>query len=187
MQRIPVLERDELDEAQRAAYDAIASGPRGVVQGPLNVWLNSAALAQHAQALGAFCRYGTSLPPRLSELAILVTAVHWQAGFEWYAHAGLGLKAGLDPAQVEVLRTGGTPDFAAEDERLVHELATELLRTRDVSAATYARGEAMLGRQALVELIGILGYYQLISMTIKAFRVAVPPGEAEPFGPGADG
>jgi 4-carboxymuconolactone decarboxylase len=181
MQRIPVLARDELDQAQREAYDAIASGPRGVVQGPLNVWLHSADLAQHAQALGAFCRYGTTLPPRLSELAILVTAVHWQAGFEWYAHAKLGLKAGLDPAQVEVLRTGGTPDFAAEDERLVYALASELLRTRDISEATYARGEAVLGRRGLVELIGILGYYQLISMTIKTFRVALPAGEPDPF------
>jgi 4-carboxymuconolactone decarboxylase len=181
MQRIPVLARDALDEAQRAAYDAIASGPRGVVQGPLNVWLHSAELANKAQALGAFCRYGTSLPPRLSELAILVTAVHWQAGFEWYAHAKLGLQAGLDPAQVELLRTGGTPRFAAEDEALVHDLASELLKTRTISPATYERGERVLGRKGLVELIGILGYYQLISMTIKAFGVELPPGEAEPF------
>ena len=181
MQRIPVLARDELTEEQRAAYDAIASGPRGRVQGPLNVWLHSPALAGHAQALGAFCRYGTSLPARLSELAILITAVHWQAGFEWYAHAPLGLQAGLDPGQVEMLRTGGTPRFAAEDEGLVYDLATELLRRRAVSDATYRRAEGVLGRQGLVELIGILGYYQLISMTIKTFGVALPPDEAEPF------
>ncbi len=181
-QRIPVLTPEALTPAQREAYDAIASGPRGRVQGPLNVWLHSPELAQHAQALGAFCRYATSLPPRLSELAILTTAVHWRAGFEWYAHAPLGLQAGLDPAAVEGLRTGGSPAFARDDERLVHALATELLRTRDLSAETYAKAEAMLGRQALVELVGVLGYYQLISMTIKAFAVALPPGEPDPFG-----
>ena len=182
MQRIPVLARDELDEAQRAAYDAIAAGPRGRVAGPLNVWVHSAELAQHAQALGAFCRYGTSLPPRLSELAILTTAVHWRAGYEWVAHAKLGLQAGLRPTALDILRSGGTPVFEAEDETIVHALAAELLTTREISEATYRHAEKVLGRLALVELIGILGYYGLISMTIKAFAVDVQAGEPDPFG-----
>ena len=181
-QRIPVLARDTLSEPQRAAYDAIAAGPRGGVQGPLNVWLHSPEFANRAQGLGAFCRYDTSLPARLSELAILTTAVHWRAGFEWYAHAPLGLKAGLDPKAVETLRSGGTPHFARDDERLVHALSSEMLQTRNLTGNTYHRAEATLGRQALVELIGVLGYYQLISMTIKAFAVELPPGEPDPFG-----
>jgi len=180
--RLPPLSRDAMSEAARAAYDAIAAGPRGRVQGPLAVWLYSPELANRAQALGAFCRYGTSLPKRLSELAILTTAVHWQAGFEWYAHAKLGLEAGLDPALVETLRTGGTPAFVHDDEAAVHAFARELMQTKGVSDATYGRAEAALGREGVVELVGILGYYQLISMTIKAFRVGVPAPEQEPFG-----
>jgi 4-carboxymuconolactone decarboxylase len=166
---------------QREAYDAIRNGPRGVVQGPLEAWLNSASLAARAQALGAFCRFGSSLPPRLSELAILITGAFWQAGFEWHVHAPIGIKAGLDPAMVETLRTGGTPTFAAEDEAAIHAFATELLNTRRVSDATYQQTVALLGVTATVDLVGVLGYYGLISMTIKAFELPVPAGSAEPF------
>ena len=97
MARTPELVYAELDADQRRVYDAIVAGPRGQVQGPLKVWLQSAALADRAQALGAFCRFGTSLPPRLSELAIITMGAHWRAGFEWFAHAPLAIKAGLSP------------------------------------------------------------------------------------------
>lgn len=181
MARIPPLQRDALSDRGREVYDAIASGPRGKVEGPLNVWLNSPELGQNAQALGAFCRYGTSLPPRLSELAILTVAVFWRSGFEWAVHAPIAVKAGLDAGLVETLRTGGRPDFAREDEAAVHAFASELLAQRRVSDATYARAEAALGPTGLVELVGILGYYGLISLTINAFEVDLPEGAPNPF------
>ena len=177
--RLPEL--TEMTAEQRRVADAIKAGPRGVVQGPLLAWLHSPALAERAQALGAFCRYGTSLPPRLSELAILATGAHWQAGFEWHVHAPLALAAGLDPAAVEALRTGGTPHFEAEDEQAVWRFAHHLLQDREVPEATYRTVEGLLGAQAVVDLVGLLGYYGLISMTIKAFRVPLPEGAAEPF------
>ena len=177
--RLPEL--TGMTDEQRRVADAIKAGPRGVVQGPLLAWLHSPALAERAQALGAFCRYGTSLPPRLSELAILATGAHWQAGFEWHAHAPLALAAGLDPAAVEALRTGGTPHFEAEDEQAVWRFAHHLLRDREVPEATYRTVAGLLGTQAVVELVGLLGYYGLISMTIKAFAVPLPEGAAEPF------
>ena len=179
--RIPVLAPQDLSEAQRAVWDAIAAGPRGKVVGPLNVWLNSPGLAQRAQDLGAFCRYGTSLPPRLSELAILVTGAHWRAGFEWWAHAPIAAKAGLDPAAIDAIKAGQTPVFAQADEAAVYAFAHELLTRREVSDETYARAVEALGQLGVVDLTGVLGYYGLISMTIKAFHVPVPPGEAEPF------
>jgi hypothetical protein len=124
MARLPDLIPETLSPEQKKVYDAILAGPRGVVQGPLRVWLNSPELASRAQELGAFCRYHSSLPKRLSELAILITGAHWKAGFEWYVHAPEGLKAGLDPAIVEDIRTGCFSngrsfthgfDFVAED------------------------------------------------------------------------
>jgi 4-carboxymuconolactone decarboxylase len=181
MPRIPVLAPEKLTPEQKEVWDAIASGPRGVVQGPLNVWLNSPGLAQRAQDLGAFCRYGTSLPPRLSELAILVTGAHWRAGFEWWAHAPIAAKAGLDPAAIAAIKAGGTPSFDRADEAAVYAFAHELLTTREVSKATYAKATLILGELGVVDLVGILGYYGLISMTIKAFEVPVPEGQAEPF------
>lgn len=181
MPRIPDWTVDSLSPEQRRVHDAIVAGPRGKVEGPLRVWLQSPALAEHAQALGAFCRFGTSLPPRLSELAILVTGAYWRAGFEWHIHAPIALKAGLAPAVAEAIRVGATPEFAKADEAAVYRFARELLETRAVSDAAYRAVEAQIGATGVVELVAILGYYGLISMTIKAFQVPVPADAAEPF------
>ena len=169
-----------MSAAQRAAHDAIAAGPRGRVEGPLAVWLHSADLAERAQALGAFCRFGSSLPPRLSELAILVVGAHWRAGFEWHVHAPIAAAAGVDPEAIAAIKAGDPARFAEDDAQAVHDFAHELLARQAVSDQTYARARHALGECGLVDLVGILGYYGLISMTIKAFRVRVPDGE-EPF------
>ena len=181
MPRLPDIVPEELSPEQRRVYEAILSGPRGIVEGPLRVWLNSPELADRAQALGAFCRYGTVLPPRLSELAIITTGAYWKAGFEWAVHAPIALKAGLDPEAVEAIRTGQGPRFEKADEAVVHAFAHELLHNRKVSDETYRRAEAELGSRALVDLVGILGYYGLISLTIVAFEVPLPEGAPEPF------
>lgn len=179
--RLPEIPPERLTPEQRKVYDAIVSGPRGAVVGPLRVWLHSPALAARAQELGAFCRFHTSLPKRLSELAILITGAHWRAGFEWYVHAPEAIAAGLDPMLVEAIRTGRKPTFARSDEAAVYHFTRELYDTRRVSDATYSRAEGELGALGLVELVGILGYYGLISMTINAFRVPIPDGAEQPF------
>ena len=181
MPRLPDIDPATLTPEQKRIHDEIVSGPRGKVEGPLRVWLTSPGLADRAQALGAFCRYGTSLDQRLSELAILVTGAYWRAGFEWHVHAPIGVKAGLDPAAVEAIKTGAKPALAKDDEKAVYAFSQELLTNKRVSAATYAFAEKTLGSLALVDLVGVLGYYGLISMTINAFEVPVPPGEKEPF------
>ena len=171
-----------MTDDQRRVAEAITSGPRGLVQGPLLAWLHSPDLADRAQALGAFCRYNTSLPPRLSELAIITVGAYWKAGFEWFVHAPIAVKAGLDEAAVEALRTGGTPHFVGEDEQAVWRFTHHLLHDRTVPDATYRTVEDLLGAPATVELVGIIGYYGLICMTINAFGVPIPEGGAEPFG-----
>ncbi|MDE2007573.1 MAG: carboxymuconolactone decarboxylase family protein [Rhodospirillales bacterium] len=181
MSRLPDLSPAAMSPEQKRVHDMIASGPRGRVEGPLRVWLHSPELAERAQALGAFCRYGTTLPPRLSELAILITGAHWRAGFEWHIHAPIAIAAGIAPAAAEALRTGAVPRFAQEDEAAVHAFASELLRDRTVSDATFARARAALGDRGVVDLVGVLGYYGFISMTINGFAVALPEGAADPF------
>jgi 4-carboxymuconolactone decarboxylase len=181
MPRIPELSPDRLTAEQRAVYDAIVAGPRGKVAGPLRVWLQSPKLAARAQELGAFCRYGTSLPKTLSELAILVTGAFWKAGYEWFVHAPEAIKAGIDAAAVEAIRAGKKPKLTRGDQAAVYDFARELLETQGVSDATYRRTVDEIGDVGVVELVGILGYYGLVSMTIRAFGVAVPAGEAEPF------
>ena len=181
MPRLIDIVPENLEPDQRRVHDAILAGPRGRVEGPLRVWIRSPELAERAQALGAFCRFGSSLPPRLSELAILVTGAHWKAGYEWYAHAPIGLAAGLSPDAVEAIRKGETPAFAKADEAVVYEFASQIWDRKRVTDAAYRHAVTVLGERAVVDLVGILGYYALISITINAFEVPIPPGTLEPF------
>lgn len=181
MSRIAPLDLASLTAEQRRVHDAIASGPRGRVEGPLRVWLESPALADRAQALGAFCRYHSSLEPRLSELAIIVTGAFWRAGFEWHVHAPLAEQAGIPSAAIAAIREDRTPVFERDDEDAVFAFTRELLTARRVSDATYARVKDILGERGLVDLVGIIGYYGLISLTINAFEVEVPAPHRDPF------
>lgn len=181
MPRLTDIDETRLSPEQARIHHAIKTGPRGVVEGPLRVWLNSPGLADTAQALGAFCRYGTSLPQRLSELAILVTGAFWKSGFEWAVHAPIGLKAGLSEDVVEAIRAGHTPIFPNEDEAIVHAFANELHQNHIITPQTYGSAVAAFGETGVVDLVGVLGYYTLISMTINAFEVPLPQGAADPF------
>lgn len=172
---------DAMTADQRRAYDAIVSGPRGAVKGPLKVWIQRPELAEKAQQLGAYCRFGSSLPPRLSELAIIITGRFWQAEYEWYSHAPTAAEAGISEAAIQSIRLGRRPEFDRSDEQAVHEFVTELNTHHRVSDATYKRAVAELGLDGVVDLVGIAGYYTLISMTIRAFEVALPDGVKPAF------
>jgi 4-carboxymuconolactone decarboxylase len=176
MSRLPELRYEQMTAEQQRIHDEIAAGPRGRVVGPLEPWLHAPGLADHAQKLGAYLRFHSALPPALTELAILVTARHWQAEFEWHAHARLARAAGISEAVIEAIRTGAEPALADPRSRAVHALARELFATRTLSDATYAAAEAALGPRALVDLVGLLGYYALVSMTLNAFAVPTPDG-----------
>ena len=169
----------QLDTAQRKVYDEIVAGPRGEVVGPLGVWLRRPELADRAQRLGEYARYGTSLPPVLSELAILVVARTWGSEFEWLVHKPIALAAGVSPDAVEAIRCGGTPLLEDPAQSAVYAFCDALLREHHVDDPVYADAVGALGETGVVDLVGILGYYSLISMTINAFRVPPPEG-AEP-------
>lgn len=171
MARIKNIDRIDMSAEQKVVHDAIASGPRGEVVGPLAVWLNRPALADKAQKLGQYCRYDSSLSPRLSELAILVTARVWDATFEWQSHEPPAVAAGLAEEIINALRNDEEPIFENRDEEVVYKVARHLNLDRKISAALYNEAEGLLGKDGLVDLIGVLGYYSLISMTIKAFDV----------------
>lgn len=177
--RIDALQADAMSPEQRRVHDLIASGPRGVVRGPLAIWLHRPALAEHAQALGRYCRFDSSLEPRLSELGILVMAGIWRSAFEWWAHEPLALAAGVAPSVVEALRRGTTPIFIEEDEAAVYDFLTVLNRERRIPDALFSRALAVLGQDRVVDLVGLAGYYTLISMTLNVFDV-LPPA-ANPF------
>ncbi len=181
MSRLPNIDPATFTPEQKKVYDAVVSGPRGKIVGPILVWLKNPGLCEHAQALGAYCRFGSSLPPRLSELAICVTGSHWKANFEWYAHAPLAIKAGIDPAAIEAIRTGATPKLVKSDEQAVYDFASELVTTKRVSNATFERAKKELSETAVIDMVGIIGYYSLVSVTLNAFELPLPEGEQYPF------
>jgi 4-carboxymuconolactone decarboxylase len=177
--RLKEISDEQMNPLQRALRDAIYAGPRGVrrkLTGPFQIWLNAPDLGQLAQALGAHVRFKTSLSPRLSETAILATAQHWKAQYEWHAHAPMAEKAGVKPKTIKDIQAGRMPASAAKDERAIVEFVRELYKTRRVSDRTYKRVHAFLGDAGMVELVGICGYYAMISMTLNVFRAQLPDG-----------
>ncbi len=181
MAKLLAPEPDQMSDHQRRVYDAIMAGPRGRVRGPLAVWLHRPGLAEHAQALGQYCRYDSSLPPRLSELAILTMAALWRSDFEWWAHQPIAVKAGITPEITECIRQGKTPNFVEQDEALVYEFIVSLVENRRVPDELYQRALRLLGEPSVVDLVGLAGYYTLISMTLNVFDIQPPEGESKVF------
>ena len=181
--RLPPLPPEQRSPAQTEVAQAIIAGPRGSLGGPFQAWLRSPVLAERLQTLGEYVRFDNVLPRRLSEFAILITARHWTAQFEWYAHHKLALAAGLDPALAAAVAADRRPDSMAADERAVYDFATELHRTSRVGDSAYAAALSAFGEQGVVDLIGICGYYTIVAMTLNVAEVALPEGEALPLAP----
>jgi len=181
--RYPPLSPGEMTPAQREVAEAIASGPRGGLRGPFQAWLRSPETAERLQKLGEHLRFSSSVPRRLNELAILITARAWDAQFEWFAHHRLALEAGLDPAVAADIAEGRWPASMQADEAVVYAFCTELRTTHQVSDATLAAAQALLGEGGVIDLIAVSGYYDLVSMTLNVAEVPLPDGLPPPLQP----
>jgi 4-carboxymuconolactone decarboxylase len=180
-ERFAEIPLDKMSPAQRTVADAIMSGPRKGLRGPFNAWLRSPELADRLQKVGEYIRFNTSLDKRVNEMAILMTAQAWGSQYEWYAHAPLALKAGLDPAVVSAIGAGRKPDNMKDDEAIVWEFTTQLRRDHAVDDATYAMAVDKFGEQGVMDLIAVNGYYDVVSMTLNVARIAPPASEELPF------
>lgn len=145
------------------------------------MWLNRPELADRAQSLGRYCRYDTLLPQRLSELAIVTLARIWGSEYEWYVHKKFAIEAGISAEAIETIRSGGVPAFEREDEAIVHAFVVAAQVEREVGDELYARAVAALGSDGVIDLVAILGYYTLISLSINIFKVSPPPGVPREF------
>jgi 4-carboxymuconolactone decarboxylase len=182
--RLTDPDENKLTAEQVKLRDAISAGPRGIrkkFNGPFAIWMQAPEYGYFAQALGAHVRYNTALSPRQSEFAILCTGAKWKAQYEWFAHEPMALKAGVKPATIKDIKAGRAPKSAPKDERAIYDFVRELYKTRRVSDKTYKRVHATLGTRGTVELVGILGYYALISMTLNTFRAELPDNAPLPF------
>lgn len=179
--RLSALQPNEMSEDQKRVLADILKGPRGNLDGPFLAWIHSPELADHAQRLGAFCRYRTALELRLTELAILTTAAWWRSQAEWQIHEPIARDAGISDAVIESLRQQQTPVFSSADEQCVYEIGQSLYQTRRVDAALYEQGVALFGESAMVELVGVYGYYALVAMTLNVFDVRRDSDSPLPF------
>jgi 4-carboxymuconolactone decarboxylase len=181
MPRITLPAPEDMDADQRRVYDKIVSGRRGRIQGPLRAALYNAELADRWQALGELLRYHTTLTPRQSELAILVTGRACRSPFEWYAHRLEAEKAGVEPQIIEALLAEETPAGLSGEDAAIVRYATELNRLNSVSDATYAEALQRLGERRLVELTALVGYYTMVAMTLNAHEIPLPEGVQPAF------
>ena len=171
MTRIKDWKVEDLTKEQKEIHDTIVSGPRGHVVGPLRIWLNNPGLARSAQTVGEYARYGTSLSKGLSELAIITTGRVWSSAFEWEHHAPLAIEGGIDPHHVEIISQGKRPNFIKPEEEAVFDFAAEANILKNVSDNTYNNLVSILDETAAIDVVGICGYYSLISMTLNVFKV----------------
>jgi 4-carboxymuconolactone decarboxylase len=180
-ERMAEIPLDKMTPAQRTVADAIMSGPRKGMNGPFNAWLRSPELADRLQKVGEYVRFNTSLDKRVNEMAIIMTAQYWGSQYEWYAHAPLAIKAGLDPAVVTAIGAGRKPDNMKDDEAIVWEFTTQLRRDHGVDDAIYAKAVEKFGEPGVMDLVAVNGYYDVVSMTLNVAHVAPPSGTELPF------
>lgn len=181
--RFGPLPESEMTEAQLKAARELASGPRGRMStsGPNIVLLRCPDLMSRTQKVGEYLRYSSSLPARLSEFAIMITARAWTAQVEWLAHQPLALKAGLDPSVANDLAQGKRPANMKEDEAIVYQFCKELHDTKSVSDETYKATVDKFGEKGVVDLMGITGYYTMLAMVLNVARQPLAGGVAPPL------
>ena len=191
--RFPVLDPAQLSVEQSKLVKDLLSGPRGggdssaeavksiLENGPFNAWARSPVLGDRLQKVGEYIRYGSSIPLRLNEFAILITARHWTSQYEWFAHHSLAMKAGLSPKITEQLALNRRPEGMSEDETAVYNFCTELHQLKNVSDAAYQQAVKLFGEKGVMDLIGLSGYYTAVSMTLNVARVRIPGGVPDPL------
>jgi 4-carboxymuconolactone decarboxylase len=181
--RFAPLKPEELNPAQKAWADMIAAPPRNAkfTSPPYRAYIRNPDLAPRLSALSEYLRWNTSLPPRLSELAILITARQWTAQYEWFAHYPLALKGGLDPKVAGDIAQGKRPDNMKDDEAALYDLAIALYRDKKVSDSVYKAALDKFGERGIMDIIGIIGYYDITSMTLITMQAEAPNDSVPPL------
>ncbi len=189
--RIDYLTPKNMNAAQRCLYDSINSGERGkrktltnedgALIGPLNAWLYSPGIGDCVQRLGEVLRFYNSLPQNLLELTILIIARKWRAQFEWWVHAFHAQRAGLSDTVISDIKNGIRPEGAKPEELVIYDFCVELLDRKRVSENNYQRIKEIIGENGIVDLMSVMGYYTLVSMTLNVFDIPLPEGQTLPF------
>jgi len=179
--RMPPIPPSDWTPEQRRLAQPIIDGPRGALISPFVPLLRSPELMDHAQRMGEYLRYRSSIGLRLSELAICITARQWSQQVEWAIHAPIAQREGISPAALDDIAHGRRPQALQADEVVLYEFCHELHHNRSVSDATWQAAKDLWGEQGVMDLIGVNGYYSFLSMVMNSARTAVPPSTAKPL------
>jgi 4-carboxymuconolactone decarboxylase len=174
--RFPALRLEQLTPEQKKWADDITAPPRNAKfsNPPYDEYIRSPQLAARLTALADYLRWNTSLPPRLSEFAILIAARQWTQQYEWHQHYPLAIKGGLDTKILADMIVGKRPGEMKDDETILYDFVTQLYRDKNISDATYDAAVAKFGERGVMDLIGIVGFYDLVSMTLIAAKAGPP-------------
>ncbi|MBT8146440.1 MAG: hypothetical protein KJN90_06260 [Gammaproteobacteria bacterium] len=183
--RLPAVQRSQLRGEAARVYDMLTSpggGYENGLRGPLGMWMYSPELAEGAWMLRQRVRYGTAKDQRLTELTIISTAREISNQYEYSAHEPLGRAAGLEEEIMEFVKyrrpmsEADTVPGMGEVEKLVIQFTREVVSEPKVSQQTFARAIELLGPEGVMDLTGLIGYYNFVAMTLKAFDVQRQPG-----------
>ena len=174
--RFKPLTWDQMSPEQRTMTMNLLTGPRRGLGGPFNVLLRSPEMGDLAQKFGEYARFRPAVPPKLRELAIIVTARHWTSHYEWYAHRRAAAQEGLKEEIITAIANRKRPTGMQPDEEAVYNFATELLETKQVTDATFKGVLDRYGEKGVVDIVGVMGYYQLVSMLLNVDRYPLPAG-----------
>lgn len=174
----------ELSPERQQAFDEISSA-RNVksdpIGGPFDVWLLSPEIATQIVGLGGMFRFRTSVHRKIIELAILLTGHFWKAQFEWYAHEPMARKAGLADHIIAAIKEGSVPEPMESDESAAYHLCMDLHHSHQVSDKNFQAAVKEFGEQGVAEIVNLIGYYTMVSMTLNTFDVDLPKGASKPF------
>ena len=175
--RFKPLKWDEMTPAQKTMMEHLLAGERRGAGGPFNVLLRSPEMGDLAQQFGASMRFHSSLPKKLNEMAIIITARHWTAQYEWTAHRKAAAEAGLSESIIQAIAAGKRPSSMDPAETVVYNFGNELLNSKQVSDPVFKAAVEKFGERGVVDLIGVMGYYQLVSMLLNVDRYPLAPGQ----------
>jgi 4-carboxymuconolactone decarboxylase len=176
MNRYEPLDQDEMSPRQREVADEIAAGPRGSLKGPFLALIHHPELASRVQSLGEHLRFGTGLPQKLVEVAILVTARRWSCDYEWAAHARLAREAGLSEDVIDAISVNQFPEGAEPDETLIHDFAHETIWQGVPSDASFDALQARFGKATTLDVLAVCGYYSLLAFVLNTSAPPLPAG-----------
>jgi 4-carboxymuconolactone decarboxylase len=178
--RLPTIPPEQYTPEQRQAADAFQAERHRPISGPFEPMMYSPEVMTRAREMGDYLRYKSGIGNTLSEFVIIITAREWNQDYEWSVHAPIAAKAGIDPGVIDAIRSGRRPQKMSDDEAILYDFSLELIRNKQVSDGTFARAEKRFGKPAVVDLVGVIGYYTFNAMMLNTAQFRSADGSTLP-------